>query len=260
MMTGSAMIRLMTIALVVLATSVFDAAIAAAQHSSGWAEPIQRRLEQRQARYGDSAPKFGDSEFLEISEIAHDHDTPRSLDLYGEAVAGARCIAGNDAASLASALAFRPNTAAAEAALNALEASAKTCGTKAIARTGLARGLLSEGVYLAAFPVAPALPSTPDLDRLRQFRQAEFDRNAKRSPLEQSASDLANCLVMSDLSLADRIARSDHGGEEEQALVDAMLENASACFDDDVEISLGRSFLRSFLMESLQRASLDFVR
>lgn len=259
-MTSSAMLRLSALLFVLLAALMLDAAAAAAQHSSGWAEPIQRRLEQRQARYGDSAPKFGDSEFLEFSEIAHDHDTPRSLDLYSQAIADARCMAGNDAASLASALALRPNTAAAESALNALEASAKTCGTKAIARTGLARGLLSEGAYLATFPVAPALPSMPDLDRLRQFRQAEFDRNAKRSPLEQSASDLANCLVMSDLSLADRIARSDHGGEEEQALIDAMLENASACFDDDVEISLGRSFLRSFVMESLQRASLDFAR
>lgn len=240
----------------ILAALPTFAAPASAQWSSGWADRVNNVLEIRQQKYGSVDRKFGVNLFEDYGDIAFDHDTDDSIKSYRDAVAIGQCIVGAEAQETRRALETIPGSAASSPTFDRLFATAQGCGSKKLERQGLRRGILSESAYLAANPNAPILPSMPDVARLKAFREAEFERNKTRHENEQIIGDITNCLVMSNLSLADRLARSTHGQDEEQALLDAMFETAPYCAGPTRPEKLGKSFIRAFLMESLYRATI----
>lgn len=232
------------------------AAPASAQWSSGWADRVNNVLEIRQQKYGSVDHKFGVNLFEDYGDIAFDHDTKDSIKSYKDAVTVGQCIVRAHAQEAQHALDTIPGSAASSPSFNRLFATAQGCGPEKLERQGLMRGILSEAAYLAAKPKAPILPSMPDAAHLKAFREAEYERNQARHETEQVIGDIANCLVLSNLSLADRLARAPNGTDEEEALLGAMFETAPYCAGPTRPEKLGKSFFRAFLMESLYRATI----
>ncbi|WP_265570533.1 hypothetical protein [Sphingomicrobium nitratireducens] len=242
-------------AMMILVVANFSVGTAQAQFSSGYYERVTRMREIRMKMANGSI--FDTEVAKSYGPFLPDRDSEKAFAHYRTYVEAARCVSTKQADAVEAALSHEPNSAAGKAAFEGLKDEASVCDAQDVLKSGLRRGLLSEGAYLVAFPAAPALPSTVTADRLKAFRASEFDRNAGRTEGEKALIDVADCLVLSDLSLADRVARSNAGDEDEKALLDAMFVAAPYCAGEERPTDLSRSVLRAFLSEALYRASVN---
>lgn len=187
-----------------------------------------------------------------------DKDTPKSLEAYSSALAISRCIADSHYVDVTTALAAKPASQQEEGLLAASFKLGMGCGSPGTSILTLQRGMLSEAAYLGAGPSQKPLPRNVDSAAVAAFVSSEEEWNDKRMSADAAIVSATNCLVATNPAIADLLARTEHGSDDEEIVMDALFNAAPQCAGARPSV-VSKTFLRAFVMDSLYRASISEV-
>lgn len=209
---------------------------------------LREELETREARYYVDVRQYGVG-------FHPSQDTAESMGAFQRALTGSACIARTVGENVDKALGSKPMSRNEEPRLTRAFGKGKGCTKVPTGILSLQRGLLSSGSYLTSHEAPPTFPEHVDESLVQRFRVHERDWNEDRVPSDRILIDAANCLVVSDLELADALVRSEHGSAEEEAMMDRLFVENAQCAGPGRPPNVSRSFMRSFLSDALYRAS-----
>ncbi|WP_265570532.1 hypothetical protein [Sphingomicrobium nitratireducens] len=185
-----------------------------------------------------------------------ERDTVDTLAAYGRALEVSKCLVEANRVGVEQALAMRPLSSQEQELFAALFTGGGNCGSPTTTVLALQRGMLSEAAYLAAHPDQVPLPRNVDSAAVARFVDGEVDWNAHRIEADSVLIGASNCLVMTNPAIADLLARTVHGSDDETIVMDALFNAAPQCAGRRPD-RVSTTFLRAFVMDALYRAHVN---